>query len=1491
MKKLTLLCALMLSLLTLNMRAQIFSFGITPQTQCLSPNGNFIVATVNVPAPTANFYSWTVTAPSLSACAATMSATPNGTMAAILPCCGIYTITCSAWNQTVVPAVLIAQISNTAQVVCSSQLSVTSSSFGSCSSTSYTLTASGAISYTWSDGSNFPSIVVSPSVLTCYTVSGLSGGGCLMSKTICVGGAGGSVPVISTNGPNNVCSGQLITLSAVGANTYTWQPGNIAGSTINIFANSTTCYTVTGTSSVGCTGSAVKCVSVSPTPSFLVVGNQVVCPGQSTTLWLVGAQNYTWYPGGFTSDSLTLSPNSSTCYSVGASNGSCFTATSVCVFVQPLNLSVSGPTYVCAGSTATLTASGASSYTWQPGNLTGSSVVVSPSVTTCYTVTGSNGSCSGSATKCISIQQKPNITSVGGFFCYPNPVTLTASGAHTYTWLPSNMTGSTITFTTTAGSCYTVLGTAANGCSNTAISCFSVMQSPQVSVFGPNSTCPNSPVNLIAAGGSSYTWQPGNLTGPSVYVTPTTNICYTVTAYMFGCFGSAVKCLTVTPNGVNIIGPSQLCAGSSATLTATGASNYTWQPGNITGASIVVSPSVSTCYTVFTSDTTVCGSFGTKCITVVPKPNITVSGGSFCQGSNVFLQATGATTYSWLPFNLTGPSINITPSVSSCYTVIGTNSNGCTNAAANCFSLIPVSSLTVTGTNFICSGQSATLSASGSTSYTWLPGAMIGANIVVNPQSTTCYTVIGDNGLCSSSAIHCVSVQPSNLSVVDPTAVCAGSSATLSVTSPGSYTWIPGGFTGQSIVVSPSVSTCYTVIGSGTVVCGSSSGLFCLNVLSNPNIVVTTSIGCAGQTGFIGATGASTYTWYPFNSNSPNVIFTPTANGCYTVVGTGANGCINVTAGCYSVMPTPSVQIFGPNSLCAGQSATLSGGGAFSYTWLPGGFTGTNVLITPSATTCYTLLGKAFGGSCVSSAIHCVSVSPAPQLGIYGNLNVCAGSSTTLVATGANTYTWLPGNNTGVAIAVTPTANTCYTLVGTNQSGCVGVLGFCVNVNQKPNITTNNIGPLCAGSLATLTAQGGASYTWQPFNLTGQSIVVSSSVATCYTVTGADSSGCTNKAVGCFTVLPSPFVTITGNSTICAGDSVILHASGASSYTWLPGGITGPNLITLPPFGLACYTVIGSNGVCTSSAAKCVSVHPKPVITISGNNDICAGQSANLLASGAVTYTWNTGSNSALINVSPPVSTCYSVVGKSAIGCIGSAVKCLSVAPVPTITVSGNTMICQGKTTILVASGALSYQWSNGSTSASIAVNPATTTSYVVQGSNGICNSSKLVTVSVKPKPVITAVSSKTLICAGEPVMMVAFGADTYTWSTGANTPSVIVFPLVSTSYLVKGTAANGCDSSFTIHQSVHPCTGIAETSRTEGTISMYPNPANDVLTLKNSANTKANYTLYDLSGREILKGEFTEMETISINEFAKGAYIMRLDSEGRTSYEKLIIE
>jgi len=307
---------------------------------------------------------------------------------------------------------------------CTTPVLSTTPSMTLCSGTSQLLTASGASTYSWSPATGLSStsgasVTASPSVTTSYTVTGTTGT-CTTTEVITLSVTPGPTVQVSPS-LVSICPGSTVALTASGAGSYSWNPptglSSASGPTVDASPGSTTVYTVTG-SNGSCSSAATATVSVVSALSLtLSPQTATICAGSSTTLTASGSATYTWTPAtelsASTGSTVSASPSATTVYTVTTGSGSCMAAAEATVTVIPPPLLTLSPTSVsiCAGRSATLSAFGATSYSWSPSaglsSAGGSQVIANPAATTVYSVTGTAGTCSAIATTTVNIVPVP----------------------------------------------------------------------------------------------------------------------------------------------------------------------------------------------------------------------------------------------------------------------------------------------------------------------------------------------------------------------------------------------------------------------------------------------------------------------------------------------------------------------------------------------------------------------------------------------------------------------------------------------------------------------------------------------------------------------------------------------------------------------------------------------------------------------------------------------------------------------------------------------------------------------------------------------------------------------------------------------------------------------------------------------------------------------------------------------------------------------------
>lgn len=344
-----------------------------------------------------------------------------------------------------------------------------------------------------------------------------------------------------------------------------------------------------------------------------------------------------------------------------------------------------GDLSVCSGEPVILTATGASTLSWNNG--VQNNVAFIPSQTAIYTVTASNGgSCSSSASVTVTVNQTaptPMITATSVAVCAGEPVTLTASGPASVAW--NNGVENGVAFIPTETATYVAVGSQGNECTSTnsiQIVVSAAPIAPQI-ISSSSEICSGSGVTLLALGNNTLTWDNG--VENNVEFFPTETATYTVTA------SNAANCtstssVTIMVNqtaAVPTINASsvEVCAGESVTLLATGALNITWSNNVVNGVSFV--PSETMTYEVIADNGNECTSNNSIEIVVneLPDaPQILATSQEICSGSGVTLLALGNATLTW--DNGVENNVEFFPTETTTYTVTGNDGSGCSSSSS-----------------------------------------------------------------------------------------------------------------------------------------------------------------------------------------------------------------------------------------------------------------------------------------------------------------------------------------------------------------------------------------------------------------------------------------------------------------------------------------------------------------------------------------------------------------------------------------------------------------------------------------------------------------------------------------------------------------------------------------------------------------------------------------------------------------------------------------
>ncbi len=519
-----------------------------------------------------------------------------------------------------------------------------------------------------------------------------------------------------------------------------------------------------------------------------------------------------------------------------------------------------------------------------------------------------------------------------------------------------------------------------------------------------------------------------------------------------------------------------------------------------------------------------------------------------------------------------------------------------------------------------------------------------------------------------------------------------------------------------------------------------------------------------------------------------------------------------------SFTPNPATQ-------CVGQPVGFTNNtqGGNSYKWYfddpKSGPADSSSLQSPShtydsaGTYTVTLVAKN-SGNCNETVTGVVNILALPKPTITGSDSLCpAAVSGTLTASGGfSSYSWAPGGQNTQTI--TGLSAGTYTVTVSNGT-CNGDTAFTIYTkpNPIPGITASP-DSICAGDSSLLTAGGGGTYAWSnPPGGTSPTVKV---VAGTYTL-AVTKSGCTHDTT--ITVVPLsniiPTIGLTANN-LCPNDSTTLKATGGTSYKWMPGGSIDSTL-KVDPGTTSIYTCTITTPCRVIDTTITVTYKHWPIIGIGGDTSICLGNSGVITATGGGTYNWNNGQTSGSIIVAPAKDSVFSVQ-VTLNGCSKDTSIQINVHTVPHVTVTPPNKICIGNPFTLTASGACNYLWSNGATTSSITVSPASTTTYTVKA---WCYNDTIGCDTILGSQIIVDAAQlhaccDTTIVSGDTASLSSYGSNNYVWTPNFglscdNCPNAVATPSVTTTYTVSSIdTLNGCTRDTVITVVVNrPCNNI----------------------------------------------------------------------------------
>jgi len=696
-----------------------------------------------------------------------------------------------------------------------------------------------------------------------------------------------------------------------------------------------------------------------------------------------------------------------------------------------------------------------------------------------------------------------------------------------------------------------------------------------------------------------------------------------------------------------------------------------WNTGDST-YTITVSPVVTTTYSVAvtqygcTADTTITVNVDRTKINPLAFPT-----SSTCAGNSISLNGQGGNgSYSWSGGVTNGQSF--TPLASKTYTVQSIDEIGCkiTDSIHVTVNTIPVITVTTSPNDTICYGSQETLTASGAVTYVWSKG--ITNNVPFTPTSSGIYAVSGtDANGCVGASHAAITVLPLPIitGAVSPSAVCAGSSVTLSGNGGVSYTWSNGVTNGVPFV--PVSSATYSVTGTDKYGCVNNTSV---SVTVDPLPAIKASAFpaatmCQGSSLALFGSGGSSYAWSGGVNNG--VSFTPGASHTYTVTGIDNNGCTNKDSITVTVHNKVVPTITSNNTSCGlqnGMASVVASNGIppYSYNWSTNPAKSTASVDSLAAGTY--VVSVSDSANCASTVAVSIAASTAPILTVSTTNSNCGligtGSAHVSVNGGTAPYHYMWNNGDTLTSDYNLKAAT-YIITVTDVNGCSTFAPAIVTNANGPKINTlSQVNVKCFGAATgaiNVSVSGGTApylYLWSNGATTSS---ISSLYAGPYQLTVLDADSCTS--VETFTIQqPHLPVAITSSSVkadcgVADGSASVGVTGGTAPYTYAWNN--GVTTATDPSVISAIYSVIVTDGNgCIDSAHVSVSdkTGPALVLSLSSNATCGAGGLLSVSATGPntpFTYAWSNGATTTAISDIPAGN--YHVTVKDAHGCVSTA--------------------------------------------------------------------------------------------------------------------------------------------------------------------------------------------------------------------------------------------
>jgi len=1147
-----------------------------------------------------------------------------------------------------------------------------------------------------------------------------------------------------------VCEGEEITLSVSGENVASYQWSTNAGNSTNqsvdvIPSYPSSTYSVTVTNTLGCTASVSSTINVDEEPTISISGPDDLCVGSTTQL--LPSSGGTWT----SSNSTVASIDNNGVVTANSSGVATFTftnSTTGCVsdpsgeitVDDSIEMTISGSTDLCTSSNYNFTASH-SGGNWSTSNTNIAVIdnngllttIASGFVTVIYENTAAG--CYANAEFPVQVFNVPTVSLNG-------PSTI-CEGENTYVnsstsgvWTVANslivdVSNSGVVTGLSAGTTNLIF-TSQFGCETTLSTPIEVIAKAIINNEGPSDLCIGETTSLSS--NVPGIWISSNNVVASI------NTAGTVTANkagvaIFSFVESSNGCLSDDQIVINVKATPEitnpenqvLCVGDITTITPS--TGGTWVSDNTSVATIsddgiITTVGAGSARFTFTNSTTGCSSQLSAPISVSALPIVSFNGPtSICPGELTSISPTIGGTWSSsdisiATINSLGTITGVSPgNVNFYYT---SNSTGCTSLPSETLVVNGPTPITLNGSSTICVGETTSFSPSMNGSWTSNNTAVAtitndGQVVGISPGVST-FTFNSSIGCTSSESIEITILALPITEFTGPNEICIGSTTNLTPSTGGVWTSsnnTVATVTNNGIVTAQGVGNAQFTFISDDSNCSNTTDLF-LSVFEKPEVeVIGNSDICISETTFLSpSTGG---VWVSSNENvatvsvSGVVLGVSPGSATFTFYETGSI-CVSEASDPITVLPKPQVFFTGDNTICIGETSTLSpssGGSWVSDNEVVATVTDNGIITAVSQGIAkFTFINDQ---GCASNETSPLIVFGPPTISIENDEdNTCIGGMIQMLPSSGGVWT---SNNESVATidnngVVTGIAEGEVTFSFTdNNTGCPSANSDIITINGGPDISIIGSSDICIGETTFLTpTTGGVWESLDPSIATIQNngLVTGISEGQVRFLFTQVETGCLSDTSDYVTVNEVPSTVYLGDDELCIGETSSISSVGVG--TWISedesvATIANDGTILAIDAGIVRFRFTSQTTGCTSDWSESLIVNGPPTVSISGSNDICIGSNTQLFPSSGGVWVSNDESI-AVVNNSGVVTgittgTAYFTFTDNDTGCSSDGSLGIDVVESIDVSIIGDTEVCRGYTTQLSPSFGGTWESSN----------------------------------------------------------------------------------------------------------------------------------------------------------------------------------------------------